>query len=348
MASLRPVPAQPQIPGVAAGASGRMRRARHYLLLPEHVEVEEVELLALSRFPGAHWEPEPHVSRGVLEPGVLRTSRHSVLVGPYSRGEQVAGCIFDVICPRERGEGPFPGALDPDGVLSAFPQGLPVREEGRVVEWLVAAARRLGATVVLDGIEVVTPDPESQIDLTVFSDVWLAPEAALATIADVEPRAVFAPGGQDWAGPAPDVASRPLPGGLEIPGPVREALHAAADDVDVAALVAEPVLAGYAIHIDLGVDGLLAVEIGGEETLPTSLQGLPWAHGGAIAYRLRWFAHDDEDGSGHVGGAEGSFERRVSRGRAAQQLAAIARVLHGVTGGEIADQDDFLVNPDDL
>ena len=348
--SLRLVPAEPEIPAKPGGSpsSGRIRRARHYLLLPEGVEVEEVELLALSRFPLTRWEPAPHAHKDVLEPGVLRTSRHSVLVGPYARGEGVAGCLFDVIGPRERGEAAFEGTPDPDGVLSAFPAGLPIREEGRLVNWLVAAARRLGATLVLDDVHVVTPDPEAHIDLTVFSDIWLAPEAALVTIGKIDTRAVFAPSGQDWAGPPADIASRPLPEGVELSPELREAIHAAADDVDVAALTAEPAPSGYAIHVDLGIDGLIAVEIGGEEILPTSLQGLPWAGGGAVAYRLRWFAHDAEDQYGSSDGFEVSREHRITRSRAAQELAAIARALHEVTGGEIADQDDFLVNPEGL
>lgn len=360
--ALRPVPAEPHIPAKPGGVapSGRIRRARHFLVLPADVEVDEVELLALSRFPSAQWEVEPAPvagGRGVLEPGALRISRHTVLVGPYAsgprtrgesaRGENAAGCTFDVICPRERGDAPFPGVDDPDGVFAAFAQGMPVRDEGRVINWLVAVSRRLAATLLLDGTQVINPEADAHPDLTVYSDVWLAPEAALATVRSVEPRAVFAPGGQDWAGPPSDVAARELPSGVELPQEVRAQLHEAADHVDMAALSAEPQLSGYAIHVDLGVDGLIAIEIGGEEALPMSLLGLPWAEAGAVAYRARWFAHDDE----HEllgGGAGVALGHRISRGRAVRHLNAVVRALHGVTGGEALDHDDFLIHPEDL
>lgn len=352
----RPVPTEPHIPVKPGGSapSGRIRRARHFLLLPADVDVDEVEVLALSRFPAAAWELPPAAvgpDALVVDPGTLRISRHTVVVGPYSRGENVAGCVFDVICPRERGEPPYPGVPDPDGTLAAFAAGLPVRDEGRVVQWLLAVGRRLGATVVLDAEHVVPSDPEAQVDLAVYSDVWLAPEAALATVTGVQPRAVFAPGGQEWAGPAPDIATRALPPGVELPQEVRAELHAAADEVDMAALSAEPQLHGYAIHIDLDMDGLIAIEIGGEEILPTSLQGLPWAQEGAVAYRVRWFPHDDDDVHGRVDEANGgqqSLGYRISRGRAAQQVNSVARALHAVTGGEVLDQDDFLIHPEDL
>ncbi len=358
-AVLRPVPAEPHIPAKpgAVAPSGGIRRARHFLLLPGDVDVEEVELLAQSRFPAAAWEPHPradHGPQGALEPGALRISRHTVVVGPYSRGDNTGGCLLDVVCPRERGEPPFPGIPDPDGSLAAFPKGLPVRDEGRVVAWLLAVGRRLGATVVLDATEVVIPDPDAQFDLTVYSGVWLAPEAALATVKTVEPRAGFAPGGREWAGPPPDIASRALPPGVDLPPEVREALHAAADDVDMAALSAEPQLSGYAIHLDLDIDGLIAVEIGGEEVLPTSLQGLPWADAGAVAYRVRWFPHEDDDhaddgaGNLHQGAVHHSLGFRVSRGRAAARVEGITRALFTVTGGEVLDEDDFLIHPEDL
>ena len=66
---------------------------RHLLVLPADVAPEEVEILAVSRFPRATWEVEPSTARprgggarglrtGHAPPGRLRLSQHSVLVGP--------------------------------------------------------------------------------------------------------------------------------------------------------------------------------------------------------------------------------------------------------------------------
>lgn len=326
---LRPLPAEgPTSPG--------MRLARHLLLLAPEIEAQEVELLALSRFPTTRWETEPAVGRdGTLEPGVLRTSRHTTLHGPFAAN---GGVAFVVTCPRERGEPPFPGGGDRDGLARAFARGMPVREEDRVTRWLVAAARRLAGTAVLDGV-VVAPDPEAQIDLTVYSDVWLEPDAALATARSVDARVVFGPDGEDWAGPPAHLV---VPADLDAADAA--AVQSAADDVDIAALTAPEALSGYALHLPLGLDGLVVVEIAGEELLPVSLRGLPWADGGAIAYRVRWIPDDFEE----LEEERPPAAHRVARGRAASSVARLAAALHDAVGGEIADQADFLVGRDDL
>lgn len=348
---LRPFPDSPTWPrGLPEPERGKLRRARHVLVVPAGVEVEEIEMLALSRFASTRWQLEPTVTPDELvDPGVLRTSRHTTLVGPYApprSSGMTGGFAFDVDCPRERGDAPGAGTGDRDGICRAFAAGLPVREEARVVSWLVAAARRLCGLVLFDGADgvVVRPDPEAQIDLTVYSDVWLAPQAALAIVGAVDDRAGFAPTGVDWAGPPPGTGEGSLPGGVTLDPRRREALHAAADEFDIAALQRESSASGYAVHIDLGADGLVAVEIGGEELLPVSLRGLPWADGGAVAYRVQWHPERAEQ----LELEEPSLEHRAQRARAAQTVSAVTAVIHEATRGEITDAADFLVHPEDL
>lgn len=346
---LRPFPDAPTWPrGLPEPERGRLRRARHVLVVPAGVEIEEIEMLALSRFAGTRWLREPAVTpEGLVDPGAIRTSRHTTLVGPYAppgSGGMIGGFAFDVDCPRERGAAPVPGTGDRDGIGRAFAAGLPVREEARVVSWLVAAARRLCGLVLFDDAVVVRPDPEAQIDLTVYSDVWLAPQAALALVGAVDDRAVFAPTGVDWAGPPPGTGEGSLPGGVALDPRQREALHAAADEFDIAALRSDAPASGYAVHVDLGPDGLVAVEIGGEELLPVSLRGLPWADGGAVAYRVRWHPEQAEQ----LELEEPSIEHRAQRARAAQTVAAVTSVIHEAARGEITDAADFLVHPEDL
>lgn len=149
----------PPLPHPAGPGAAQSYQARHVLGLPADVLVDEVETLALSRFAGARWDVAPEGTEPLVppartarpgEPGVLRTSRHTTLTGPYAgpgSGVPGAALVFDVVCPRERGDVPYPGGGDRDGVGRAFPGGLPVREEERVVAFLVAAARRLGGSV---------------------------------------------------------------------------------------------------------------------------------------------------------------------------------------------------------
>lgn len=360
-------------------ASAQGHQARHLLALPADVVVDEVEVLAMSRFAGTRWDVVPRdlpgadlpVGRmaGPGETGVLRLSRHSMLAGPYAaRGEGFepglpsgTATVFDVLCPRERwDEAPPAFGGDRDGLARSFPAGLPHREEERVVTWLVAAARRLGGSLRLDvaglwdpaearGRErgtgvVLTPDPGVAVDMTVYSDVWLDPQAAERVLQAVHPRMRLATEGKEYLGPPEGVADRPMYPGEPLDPELRRAIHARADDIDIAALQAPTVLDGYGLVADLGLDGWVSVEIAGEEHLPLILRGLPWAAGGAVSYRVRWDPPDLVE-------SQQEFPRPahvVARKRAADLVARIAKALHQAVGGEVADESDFLLDPAEL
>ncbi|QCB94867.1 hypothetical protein [Cellulomonas shaoxiangyii] len=363
---------------------------KHLLALPEGVEPDEVEVLAASRFRNVRWEdgPAEPPRTGVL-PAVtaalgirtvaaratparsLRLARLSSLAGPYAvRGEDAVALglpgttrtVWVLTAPRERGERPWPGG-DRDGLKRAFPDGLPVREEERVLQWLVAAARRLGGAVRTQTGAVLTPDPDASTDLTVLTDRWVEPGEVLALVQRVQPRAyasVATPGG--WAGPAsrtgrgsqgavggsPERGGSGLRAALERHGVDDEAerhrLMAEADAYDELMLAAPPAAEAFGVLVDLGVDGMLAVEVSATEQLPPLLAGLPWVADGVVAYRVRWEPREIEQ----IERERPTLEHRVARSRSAPLVAAVARVLHAELGGEIADEADFLVDPADL
>lgn len=331
---------------------------RHLLLLPAGIGAAEVEALAVSRFPAAGWDDEDppsagRWSRGTVAPRALRLSRHSRLVGPYglapgdAAGLGVAASyvsVFVAQTPHERGEPPYPGG-DRDGLNRAFPDGVPVRDEERVAQWLVAAARRLGGVVRIAGSGVVlAPEPEAAIDLTVFSDVWLEPAAALAVMQRVSVRARLAMDAVPWCGPPAGTGELSVLGTTELAAAERRNLHAEADAYDLAALSAPDELTGYGLQADLGIDGLLVLEVSGEEAVPLAIGALPWAADGAIAYRVRWDAPDYQE----VELERPSFSHRVARGRARPLVRALAREVYRAVGGEVTDAADFLVDPADL
>ena len=374
--------ASPQLPLVPRTAA-QAHQARHVLAVPGDVELDEIEVLALSRFSATRWDVAP---AGILpgnvagapqgrraqgrEPGVLRLSRHAVINGPYQPvGDrfdlglaQGAEMAFDVVCHRERGDVPFP-AGDRDGIGRAFAAGMPEREERRIIEWLVAVARRLGGSLRLDiggmwdaaaaldgwtaqagaGV-VLAPDAGAAIDLTVYSDVWLDPQAAQAILQKVHPRARLHMDGKEWGGPPDGIADRPLYPGETLDSELRKKLHAAADEKDIRVLTGPRVLDGYGLVVDLGVDGMVSVEISGEEKLPRLLRGLPWAEQGAVCYWVHWQPDDLVESQREFP----SMELRIARKRAAELVARIARAIQGAAGGEVADEDGFLVDPTDL
>jgi len=370
-------PQLPLLPRTAAQA----HQARHVLTVPGDVELDEIEVLALSRFSATRWDVVP---AGILpgnvagapqgrraqgkEVGVLRVSRHAVINGPYQPvGDGFdlgvppgAAMAFDVVCHRERGEPPFPGGGDRDGIGRAFAQGMPEREERRLVEWLVAVARRLGGSLRLDvgglwdapgasaaprgtGV-VLTPDAGAAIDMTVYSDVWLDPQAAYAILHKVHPRTRLHMEGKEWGGPPQGIADKPLYPGDPLDPELRKRIHAAADDYDIKALTGPRVLDGYGLVVELDVDDIVSIEISGEEKLPRLLRGLPWAEHGAVRYWVHWAPHDLAESQQEFP----AMELRVARKRAAELVARLAAAIHEAAGGEIADEDGFLVDPADL
>ncbi|GEK22045.1 hypothetical protein [Cellulomonas xylanilytica] len=367
-------------------------RDRHILALPPDVAADEVEVLAISRFANARWEETPQdvlqprgiigpmtaalgiraVGAATVPPRTLRLARLSTLNGPFrmETGDAVSlglpatsTLAYILVCPRERGEKPYPGG-DRDGLKRAFPDGMPIREEERVLQWMVAAARRLGGSVRTGGSgTVLTPDVDSAIDLTVLSDSWLEPEDALRVVQSVLPRARLSEAASGtWTGPQPGVGRD---AGAQ-PGWVAEAggrglsaaldQHGVTDEVerrrlmDEAAAYDELMLAvppapeAFGVLVDLGHDGMLSVEAGVETALPPLMRELPWTKNGVVAYRVHWEPPFIEE----LEAERPSFEHRVARSRAAPLVQAVARVVHGAIGGEIADEADFLVDPEDV
>lgn len=340
----------------------------HLLLLPGDVGPDEVETLALSRFSRAAWDRPPggtavrtagggsRGSRTGAPPGALRLSRHSVLVGPFTvdRGAAnalgvppSAGQAYVVEAPVERGATPFPYGGDRDGMRRAFPGGLPVRDEARTVAWLIAAARRLGGAVRTSArggspATLLVPDPAAAVDLTIWTDIWLEPDAALTVMRQALPRAYLNLPTPQWAGPRRH--ETPVPGTEPLTPEMRRALHAAADEHDIRALVDPPPMTGYGALADLDLDGMIALEVAGETRVPPVIAQVPWAAQGAVAYRVRWEPTDLADREQE----RPSLQHKVARGRAAPLVVALTRAVHKAVGGEITDIMDFIVDPADL
>jgi len=197
------------VPDVHAGA--------HLLAVPRSRGAARTPVDALARawFPDAAWETPPAgggaarpmvgarfrgvVPDAVVPAGDLRLAQGAHAVGPFpltppqAQALDIAGGAAEVFAlhvdePEPRGR---PAAVpdDRDGLARAFPAGLPQGVELQVLGWAVAAARRVGGAVVADGRTVLTPDPVSGIDLTLYSAHVLAPDDALGVLRTTLPAA---------------------------------------------------------------------------------------------------------------------------------------------------------------
>ncbi|MFD6090632.1 hypothetical protein ACFWGN_00760 [Oerskovia sp. NPDC060338] len=152
----------------------------------------------------------------VRRPGVLRLAEGVEVVGPFvvpapqSLALDLASSVAELwavrVAHRSRDRLPaevddrdglarvFAAGLpaevdDRDGLARVFAAGLPDDVELRVVRWMVAAARKVGGTLFVDGVVPLAPEPAAAVDLTLYSAQALTPDAALGSLQTVVPGA---------------------------------------------------------------------------------------------------------------------------------------------------------------
>lgn len=303
----------------------------HLLLLDP--DLEPFDVVGLLR------NIRPQLPAGDSIPGegsarAYRLSRHSQLVGPFAVDRAMAqaldlphdiSAVFALECPRDREPVPPPAWLpDIDGLIAAFPAGLPCREEGRVLDEIIAVARRLRLCVRLAdepglGVRLLAPDAEVTPNLFIYSSNWLAPERLLAHVARVAPQV-------RWPRPPKPAGAAP---GQGFAGPVMPA------ELD-----------GYAIEVPLTDQlgpraGFIEIRVELEEYIPPTL--VDHVSGSQIAYTLRWV---DTDNRGRF--ADIDDELRVIRSQAIEVLEQCAAEIMTASGGAGIDEAGFLVSAQQL
>ncbi|QOR70382.1 hypothetical protein IM660_17595 [Ruania alkalisoli] len=319
--------------------------ARHLLALPDDVTVEEVEALALSRYPRAHWVADD----------VLQLEEETYLSGPFlvtaaDRAELGlpvwAEHAYLLTCPPERG-GPVPEELQAvGGLLAAFGQGSVEGMERAAVEVLCAMGRRLAGVVRTSTGHVLEPGPMAGVDLVVHAPVWLHPDALVHVLRPA------LPGVRLLAEPDPprtlsSSANHPSnaeqlsvrPGVRELDEGERAWLHAEADAYDAHALNEPQVTEAYGAVSPYPDGGTIGVSVEAEVLVPLVLAGLEWAATGTIAYSLRWYPADPVALEQHRAGRVVLDQREDARTR----IEAAARAIQAATDGEVTDDDQFLV-----
>ncbi len=126
----------------------------------------------------------------MARPGRLRLSSDAELEGPWSLDQPTRAQLgtpsllthaWILRCPVSRAE------EKPSAVMGewaqAFPDGMPVGLEYRVLEALGRMARRLAGGLRMAGSGyVMVPDADSAVNLTVYSPRWINPEDLLSAM----------------------------------------------------------------------------------------------------------------------------------------------------------------------
>ncbi len=330
----------------------------HLVLLPEGISPERVNELVASRYPDAN----------LTEQGRAQLGRQSALSGPFDfdASELAALAIppgwttaYAIECEPERDAGAYQVFADAEAKawwMRAFPQGKPFREEGDAVDLGLALARRLGGRLRVGGThEVLAPDPEKWLDLTVWTGYWLAPEHLLALL---EP--VLAGVRVDFGGaprPIPQGAHDISPWSVAELDPLRidlEQAHTPAQEqhirqtseaFDRHAWLRSGDVDGYSLN----ADGDILIEVIQEELVPDWIRDrvgsqLPGVEDPVVTHHIRWvppvpLALESEDPP---------YSFRTERDRVRTRLRSATLAIAEATAGVVTDTTGFEVDRYDL
>lgn len=316
-----------------------LARSRHLLAVADDVAPEEVEALALSRYPES-----VRTESDVL---TLATGVH--LSGPFlldggahrdlDLPAWTAG-LYLLTAPLQRG-GPVPAELAATGgLLAAFADGEVTGTEREALELLLAMGRRLGAVVRTSTGHLIEPEEWAGVDLTVHAPVWLYPDALVHVLTPVLPGVQALTDTQPAEGPVPPVTGRPQ-GVPELDDGERAWLHAEADAYDAHALAEPEVLEAYGTLWHYPSGGVITVSVEAAEVIPPVLTGLDWTGEGVLAYELRWHPADDQQW--HRDPVPAALRAECADAR--ERIEAAARAVLEAAGGQATDDDGFLVQP---
>ena len=316
-----------------------LARSRHLLAVAGDVAAEEVEALALSRYPAA--------VRSELDVLTLATGVH--LSGPFSLDSGahrelglprwVAG-IYLLTAPPQRG-GPVPAELAATGgLLAAFADGEVVGTEREALELLLAMGRRLGALVRTSTGHLIEPEEWAGVDLTVYAPVWLYPDALVHVLTPVLPGVQPLTDTQPPDAPVPPATRRPQ-GVPELDDGERAWLHAEADAYDAHALAQPEVLEAYGALWRYPSGGVITASVEAAEVIPPVLAGLDWSGEGVLTYELRWHPADDQQWQRDP--VPSALRSECADAR--ERIEAAARAVLTAAGGQATDDDGFLVQP---
>lgn len=317
----------------------------HALLLPPSVDPGDVVVLLSNFFPAL----EEPVSRALDGLGVSsleytldwRLSRHSHLFGPVYITSAMAkqlelptgiDVLYALQTPRDREEAPPPPWIVESSELAPFfPYGLPEREEARMLEVLVALARRLHVSIRLadepddtqrSPTRILTPDPEAHVDIAVFSSAWLSARRMKAAL-----ESAFA--GQDLLDFAIETGGgetgKPYAVTVREHTPHRDGQDTIRLDGDAGRKTYAGTLGGY-----------VEVRVMEEEKIPTALGSL----GACYKYEVHWVDNSDVR---YLPPEHHNAMFREHRSAARHYISRIAAIVLEKTDGLAVDEAGLLV-----
>ena len=284
-----------------------MARAYHLLLVPDEVTPDDVEALAVSVWNEAGW----------LAPGILQLQESVTLEGPWSLDEPTTATlgtpsdneqVWLLRCPARRGAPPSSAVIGFDEWARAFPTGMPVGVEQKVLDVMRRIAHRLRGSVRVAGSGVIIrADADASVSLRVLADQWVGPDRLLAWLS---------PYIEDVALPNEDGPASVAPG---MP---------------------------YALLAPVTLASQILIGVRPETFVPRVLRWERWAKPPLIVYEVVWAAPEELASPSQQ--APRSRRARLERNRAEQIAETVAAVIAtSLPNCAVIDEDGFLLSLDE-
>ena len=315
------------------------------VVFPAEVTPEEVEALAVSLWEDAAW----------VAPGRLRLSGAADLKGPFKLDQSVRETLqlpahsetaFCLDCPRERSGKLSEELRGVDLLTDAFAANEPVGLEYEVLSGLLAICRRLGGSLRVgpgnraegSSAQLLSPDPDSAVNLAVYSPYWIEKKSLRKLLAPVLGELRTDPGfseppsrrEQRWNREAEALVTAQL-GEEEL---AWIAAETAAFDKEVGSQLSNNDAFALYGSLGLGADFFLGVEASLQ--VPCALRFHPHDGKPFAIYQLQWLGQPQ-------GNRRLSRVERVARMKVTNAFEDAARLLAQTAQGTVVDEDSFLV-----
>lgn len=326
----------------------------HLFLVPDDVEPDEIEALAVSIWDDATW----------AMPGYLRLVGESYLRGPWRIDTQLAqelGLEHDLInawvleTPSQRlgsvqraERVKLQDTAVADVWVRAFPEGVPLGVEYKALLALVRMARRLGGALRIAGSGMLMrPLTQSAVNMAVYAPRWVSPDDMTRLLS------------QQFSGviDSRDMTAQPVEADADNVRRVASVVAAVKplDPKVVAVLqkaredaVRQPQrVDGYALVVPFGQGTKFVVEVHRVMRPPRVLRWEPWTNGTIVEYRVRWIGPQGPHplvGLMDFAPDEGDIQACVN---AAKVVEDVTRLIVPITEGVAVDEDGFLVGFED-
>lgn len=315
------------------------------VVFPAEVTPEEVEALAVSLWEDAGW----------VAPGRLRLTGQAELNGPFSLEQQTRETLqlpphsqvaFRLDCPRQRSGELAEDLRGIDLLTDAFAASEPIGLEYEALRGLLAICRRLGGSLRVgpgnsskdSAAQMLSPDPDSAVNLAVYSPYWIEKNALKDLLEPVLGELNTEPGAPERPSRSQQRLKREAEALVTAQLGAEKlawiAAEAAAFDKEVGSQLSDS--NAFALYGSLGSGADFFVGVEASLQVPASLRFHP-NHGKPFAiYQLQWLGEPP-------GNRRLSRVERVARMKVINAFEDAARLLAQVAAGTVVDEDSFLV-----